>query len=168
MVLASSATPSFNRRILSFSKKHFLRRFWFGFRSPYVFQHGLHEFMVILAWCTGIPSIVILSPNIRLWHSTTRDTDTMSRPSAHRLPPERTRTVLISSSCGYDQDNSHKVTNNDLLFVLSSTHPARHSTLDTRLPPRSLNLKTYSIHHSPRLASPRLLAAPSPRRGRTP
>lgn len=109
--------------------------------------------MVILAWCTGIPSIVILSPNIRLWHSTTRDTDTMSRSSAHRLPPERTRTVLISSSCGYDQDNSHKVTNNDLLFVLSSTRPARHSTLDNRLPPRSLNLKTYSIHHSPRLAS---------------
>jgi hypothetical protein len=78
-------------------------------------------------------------------------------PSAHRLPPERTRTVLISSSCGYDQDNSHKVTNNDLLFVLSSSRPARHSrhSSSNSLPEPN----SYSSHHSPRLASPHLASS---------
>lgn len=76
----------------------------------------------------------------------------VSTPSAHRPPPERTRTVLISSSCGYDQDNSHKVTNNDLLFVLSSSHAARHSrhSSSNSLP----KPKHLFIPHSPRLASP--------------
>lgn len=107
--------------------------------------------MVILAWCTGIPSIVILSTNIRLWHSTTRDTDTMSRPppptdlppnvrepSSSRLHAAMTKIILIKS----------RITT----CSLSSVPPTLLATLDTRLPTRSLNLNTYSF--LTRLASP--------------
>ena len=108
--------------------------------------------MVILAWCTGIPSIVILSTNIRLWHSTTRDTDTMSRPppptdlppnvrepSSSRLHAAMTKVILIKS----------RITT----CSLTSVRPTLLATLNTRLPTRSLTLNTYLF--LTRLASPR-------------
>ena len=106
--------------------------------------------MVILAWCTGIPSIVILNTNfclrIRQLEIPTQCldaplTDTppnVREPSSSRLHAAMTKIILIKS----------RITT----CSLSSVPPTLLATLDTRLPTRSLNLNTYSF--LTRLASP--------------
>jgi len=95
-------------------------------------HYGLYEFTVVPAWCAQVaPSTAIFDTDIRL------DIRQLEIPT-HYLDSslthhffERTRTDLISSLRGYDQPNSHKVTNHDLLSSSTLLNSTRQ--LETRL-----------------------------------
>jgi hypothetical protein len=161
MVLATSATPSFNRRILYFLQKHFCTSSGL-IRSPFVSNtdftnswSSLHGARVSLQLSSSarIFAFGIRQPEIPTQCLDPLPTDfppNAREPSSSRLHAAMTKIILIKS----------RIT----ACPLSSVPHTLLATPHTRLPPRSLNLTP--ILFISRLA--RLASAPRPPCRRTP
>ena len=137
MVLASSATPSFNRRILYFLQKHFCTSSGL-IRSPFVSNtdftnswSSLHGARVSLQLSSSarIFAFGIRQPEIPTQCLDPLPTDfppNAREPSSSRLHAAMTKIILIKS----------RIT----ACPLSSVPHTLLATPHTRLPPRSLNL----------------------------